>query len=114
MPKRIRYYVLNKDNEAVPVEGPNAAMVWAMNFSSYSHNRVVAKEEIIDASGEEVEVSTVFLGLDHNHRAVGPPQIFETMVFGGMHDQFCERYATWEEAEEGHERTVNAVIKGEL
>jgi hypothetical protein len=48
-------------------------------------------------------VSTVFLGLDHNH-GEGPPLVFETMVFKG--DDFSElaglRYSTWDEAVLGH------------
>ncbi len=50
-----------------------------------------------------VRVSTVFLGLDHAW-GDGPPMIFETMIFGGEHDQYQERYSTWEEAEAGHKK----------
>jgi len=52
------------------------------------------------------EVSTVFVGIDHNFSSSGPPLLFETMIFGGEHDEYQERYSTWEEAEEGHERAV--------
>lgn len=34
------------------------------------------------------------------------------MVFGGEFDQEMERYATWEEAEEGHKRWVVKAEKG--
>jgi hypothetical protein len=50
-----------------------------------------------------VEVSTVFLGLDHAW-GKGPPMLFETMIFGGEHDQYQERCSTWEQAEEMHRR----------
>lgn len=53
----------------------------------------------------EVEVSTVWLGLDHSF-GDGPPLIFETMVFGGPHDQYCERWPTKEAAQAGHDRIV--------
>ncbi len=54
----------------------------------------------------DVHVSTVFLGLDHNHTGKGPPLLFETMVFGGpLHDEQW-RYCTWEEAEAGHKAAV--------
>ena len=56
-----------------------------------------------------VEVSTVFLGLDHSFGLAKTPILFETMVFGGKYDQYEERYATWEEAEEGHSRAVAMV-----
>lgn len=61
----------------------------------------------------DVEVSTIFLGLDHNFWGEGPPILFETMIFGGEHDQYQERYATWEEAEAGHEIAV-AMVDGVL
>ncbi len=35
---------------------------------------------------EGVRVSTVFLGLDHGW-GEGPPILFETMIFGGEHNQ---------------------------
>jgi|SRR3954469_11582606 hypothetical protein len=62
--------------------------------------RRVAADEIGDA-----RVSTVFLGLDHGY-GDGPPLIFETMIFGGQHDAYQERYSTWQEAEAGHKRAV--------
>jgi hypothetical protein len=53
-----------------------------------------------------VYVSTVFLGLDHRWGKQGPPILFETMIFGGVEDQYQERYATWDEAEAGHAKAV--------
>jgi hypothetical protein len=50
-------------------------------------------------------VSTVWLGLDHSFGR-GPPLIFETMIFGGSHDQQMWRYASREAALEGHNRIV--------
>ena len=55
-----------------------------------------------------VTVSTVFLGLDRSF-AKGIPILFETMIFGGEHDQYQERYATWEEAEAGHKKALAKV-----
>lgn len=51
-------------------------------------------------------VSTVFLGLDHRYGAPGDPLIFETMIFGGPHDGYQERYSTWDQAEAGHAEAV--------
>jgi len=59
----------------------------------------------------EAEVSTVWLGDDHQF-GPGPPLIFETMIFGGPHDQFCDRYTTKEEATAGHQRVVSALQEG--
>jgi hypothetical protein len=52
-----------------------------------------------------LRVSTVFLGLDHSF-GDGKPLIFETMIFGGPHDQYQERYSTWDEAEAGHKKAL--------
>jgi hypothetical protein len=59
--------------------------------------------------GNVAEVSTVFLGLDH---ALGGsrPILFETMVFGGDLNGEMERYSTYDEAFEGHERMVERVL----
>jgi hypothetical protein len=62
---------------------------------------------------EEVCVSTVFLGLDHNHSESGPPHIFETMVFGGPMNEEMNRYSTWKDALDGHEYMVN-IVKTQL
>ncbi len=64
-------------------------------------NRHVAQKVL--RSG--VRVSTVFLGIDHSFGGE-TPILFETMIFGGKHDQYQERYATWEEAEKGHKQAV--------
>ena len=75
---------------------------WAMWFETA--NLHVAKTNLPNG----VEVSTVFLGLDYSFRG-GTPILFETMIFGGEHDQYQERYATREEAEAGHLRVVGLV-----
>lgn len=59
----------------------------------------------------DVKVSTVFLGLDHSF-GEGPPLLFETMIFGGKHDEYQERYSTWEQAEAGHAKAL-ALVKSE-
>ena len=58
----------------------------------------------------DVQVSTVFLGLDHRF-GDGTPILFETMIFGGEHDEYQERYETWDEALEGHKRAIEMVKK---
>jgi len=58
-------------------------------------------------------VSTVFLGLDHNWLEVGPPRLFETLVFRTegknrevVEDAPFERSPTWEMALERHAEAV--------
>lgn len=59
------------------------------------------------------DVSTVFLGLDHNYGPGTTPVLFETMIFGlDGHDEYCERYCTWEEAEAGHAKAIQWVKDG--
>ena len=57
-----------------------------------------------------MRVSTVFLGLDHQHFD-GPPLLFETMVFVGEHGDEMERYSTWDEAVAGHDAMVAKVFR---
>lgn len=57
-----------------------------------------------------VRVSTVFLGIDHGFG--GGSLWFETMIFGGKHDGYQDRYETWEQAELGHRKALALV--GEL
>lgn len=73
---------------------------WARWFENGAARRVA-----FDHVGDGLTVSTVFLGLDHNW-GEGPPQLFETMIFGGPHDEYQERYSTWDEAVHGHARAV--------
>lgn len=54
----------------------------------------------------EAHVSTVFLGLDHSFGNGSEPVLWETMIFGGEHDQYQERYTSLDEAKAGHERAV--------
>lgn len=62
---------------------------------------------------EEVDVSTVFMGLDHGW-GDDTPVLFETMVFNGINkpvEDYTARYHTLEEAREGHKRVVEEVKK---
>lgn len=78
--------------------------VWAKWFGDAA--RHVEKTEI-----EGVKISTVFLGLDHAWGDESGPILFETMIFGGAHDEEMWRYKTWDEAVKGHEYAVN-LVKG--
>ena len=51
---------------------------------------------------EKVWLSTVFLGLDHGYDE-SYPILYETLVFGGIHDGLMRRYGTYDEAMAGHE-----------
>ena len=66
----------------------------------------------IDTFGD-AEVSTVFLCFDHSLGGlIGEnkgPILFESMIFGGKHDGWQERYHTYDEAMEGHKRLCEMV-----
>lgn len=58
----------------------------------------------------DVTISTIFLGLDHSFMVDNvQPILFETMIFGGLHDDYQTRYATYEQAEAGHAKAVKKV-----
>lgn len=65
-----------------------------------------------DMIRDNIQISTVFLGLDHNWSG-GNPILFETMIFGGLHDGYQERYYSWEEAEIGHKEALK-LVTGDL
>ena len=83
------HYIL-EGKKAVPAD----MMTWAKWFGS-------DKKRVAFTEKDGIKVSTVFLGLDHSF-GVGPPMLFETMIFGGEHDQYQERCTTWDEAEAMH------------
>ena len=91
-------YIL-KDKQ--PVFEPDIVK-WGMWISDHENKRV-AFDTI-----EGVEVSTVFLGTDHNFFGK-PPILFETMIFGGEHNEYQEIYKTWVGAEAGHARAIKMV-----
>jgi len=96
---KINKYIL----DGKKVVACNDLMVWAKWHSTA--DRIVAK-----TTTKNGDVSTVFLGLNHQFRE-GPPLVFETMVFGGSLDGEMDRYSTWKEAEKGHKAMVEKVAK---
>ncbi len=55
-----------------------------------------------------VEVSTVFLGINHSY-SYRTPVLFETMIFGGEHDRAQWRYTNIKAARRGHREAVTLV-----
>lgn len=82
---------------------PESLEQWAKWFGD-SEGRRIGLTHIGD-----ITVSTVCLGLDHSF-GHGRPLWYETMIFGGDHDEFQERYETLEEAKVGHDAAV-AMVK---
>jgi hypothetical protein len=85
-----------------PVSEPDL-MTWGRWFEKA--DRHVCRTEVGD-----VKVSTVFLGIDHAFGGFGDkPVLFETMVFGGPHDQWQDRCSTWDEAVVMHQKALDLV-----
>jgi len=91
-------YILDKKK----IVETNDLLKWAEWFESA--DRHVGKKTI-----KGVEISTVFLGIDHSFGRE-KPLLFETMIFGGEHDGYQERYSTYEQAELGHKKAVAKVL----
>jgi len=77
---------------------------WLRWIAVNEHKRRVARDSVGDA-----EVSTVFLTLNMAFDD-GDPVLWETMIFGGKHDQHQERYTSYDAAVAGHARAL-AMIK---
>ena len=92
------YAILDEDHQVVVIDSILHFADW---FST--HDRTVALNELPNG----IVVSTVILGINHN-LAGEHPQWFETMVFKGnsLRDDDVDRYATWEEAVEGHDKMI--------
>jgi hypothetical protein len=88
---QLRFYVLD-GLEPVPSDNEG----WGYWFQHSDHH--IAWDKVDD----RVTVSTIFTGLDMCVHGDGPPLVFETMVFGHVHDRQQWRYSTWEEAHMGH------------
>ncbi len=98
-------YVLDKQGD--PVREPDV-LKWGKWFESANEKRIVSQVKLENG----VRVSTVFLGIDHNFCMDGPPLLWETMIFGGPHDQWEERYSSLEDALLGHLQAVELAQHG--
>lgn len=58
----------------------------------------------------EAEVSTIFIATDIRWKQ--PPELFETMIFGGPYNHCTWKYTTYDAAEEGHNLIVKALTEG--
>ena len=99
------WYILDENNKPI-----KSTVIEASQWQKINLDKKAVKQEYID----DVFVSTVFLGLDHSFpwNEDKTPVLWETMIFGGEHDQnYQERYSSYEEALEGHQKAVELVKK---
>jgi hypothetical protein len=99
------WYILDNNHKPVTSTGIDSSKWMEEN----PNRKKVGYDKLKDLNGDDVCVSTVFLGLDHAWNS-SIPILWETMVFGGKNDQaYQERYASYEQALEGHQKAINFI-----
>jgi hypothetical protein len=86
---------------------PISIFEWAELFAQWPERRV-SQTDVGD-----IEVSTVWLGLDYSF-GMGVPLIYETMVFGGDLDGDSWRWPNRDAALAGHDQIVETVLETAL
>jgi hypothetical protein len=104
-------YILDKDGNPVPEPD---VLKWGKWFEKA--DRKVANTNYLRRNNKTnfaklINVSTVFLGLDHCFSGRGKPILYETMIFGGSHDSYQERYTNKIAALAGHDRACAMIDK---
>lgn len=94
-------YILNKQGEPVPEPD---IQKWGAFLKDMEARRV---DRTCFNGGY---VSTVFLGLDHSFTDDETPVLWETMIFGGPHDMYQDRYTSREDAVAGHAKAVKLAM----
>lgn len=99
-------YILDDDLNPVAVS-MDESVNWCKDTEEWYKKKRMAVTTF--TSGERV--STVFLGSDHGHDD-STPILFETLVFdedGSGLDETMTRYATFDEAIQGHKKAVEHI-----
>jgi hypothetical protein len=102
---KFKQLILGPDHRTPVVTDFVDGLEWAME-----DGEAKSLSRVADTDVEGIRVSTVFIPMlvspyDHDERHMKQP--FETMVFGKHDEMMSKRYATWAEAEEGHEEIVS-------
>jgi len=79
------------------------------DFLEWAQWRRTADRRVANTDIGDVSVSTVFLGIDHSW-GDNQPVLYETLIFGGLHDGKMMRYRTLAEAQAGHNAFVDMVV----
>ena len=95
------WYILDENNKPIP-----STIVDCGKWLEENPERKAVKQEHIG----DIFISTVFLGLDHAWQS-DIPVLWETMIFGGEHDQYQDRYTSVEDALEGHKTALTLITK---
>ena len=95
-------YILDECGQPQPC---NDLLAWG-RWMETATNRVISQIKLSNG----VRVSTVFLGLNYAFDDASEPLLYETMIFGGTHDQYQERYSTRQAALAGHTHAVRIAL----
>ena len=106
--KRPLYYLLNDDHTVTALDNKDV-LTWARSLDD---EKRIVDETLL----ENVRISTVFIGIDHRFTVDPdlPPLLFESMTFSDIPElnEYQERYSTWQEAQDGHNRIVQWIKNG--
>jgi hypothetical protein len=89
-------YILDADGQPQPV----TPIEWSTWFVAHAADCTIAVDQI-----DDVRISTVFIGLDP-HAELGGAWLWETKVFGGVHDGWQINCDSREEALREHAELV--------
>lgn len=101
------YYKLNDDKSVSRCK----LLEWAEQLEEmYKKDTHHIGEDCVN----NMRISTVWLGLDHQWVDGESPLLFETMIFkdNNFDSDYLERYSTYEQALEGHKKAVEWVKNG--
>lgn len=100
-------YAILVDKKVVPTSLSDWAR-WMESSHAQTPEEVLKRRTVARTKlhNDQVLVSTVFLGVNYGFNK---DLWFETMVFGGEHEDFTQRYETYKEALEGHKKIVQMV-----
>lgn len=95
-------YILDENGNPLRTE---SIQEWGAFFEDRNKRRVAL--DVFEQDGQDITVSTVFLGMDHSWSPKPhDPVLWETMIFGGPRSEWQDRYTSKGAALEGHQRAV--------
>lgn len=99
-------YILDDEFNPVPIAWDDPR-----NLIGDKENWELTKRMALTKFTSGTRISTVFLGIDHNHEEDGDPILFETTAFDddGTDADMMVRYATFDKAIQGHKAMVEKV-----
>lgn len=91
-----------------PVPYKHTIMVNPLGFAIENRRHFTKERRIRNKYFGKVQVSTIFLGLDHSH-CDNEPVLFETMILGMDNDEYQTRCHTHREALAMHKQALRVV-----